>query len=306
MGGPRSRTETDIQAHVAVAGRRAIHNFARRQAARPTITYVPMTGEKFLHGLITPIDPKNIFFMLQTGYAADFILALTVESLNGVRNRSADGRYRAGGGPGVHPRAATAARGAGCRRVRDACGGGEGRARPPCCSSGVRTCPPDIAEKTSEIRRLLKLPADQQKFTLVYSPVRGAENELTVNSRSMLQILSPSRARRVPAARTFTLKRRPAGGSPTGESARRSLACGRSSRPFRARLRMTHAPTGASRRRAASPNRPLSPHRVPAADRLVSARSAAWYWPKGQLTGVPCAPQNRAVISSCRNLRTAL
>jgi len=47
-----------------------------------------MTGEKFLRGLITPIDPKNIFFMLQAGYPADFILGLTVESLNGVRNRS--------------------------------------------------------------------------------------------------------------------------------------------------------------------------------------------------------------------------
>ena len=52
---------------------------------------MPLTGEKFLRGLITPIDPKNIFFMLQSGYAADFILALTVESLNGVRNRSTAG-----------------------------------------------------------------------------------------------------------------------------------------------------------------------------------------------------------------------
>lgn len=56
---------------------------------RPTITYVPMTGEKFLRSLVTPIDPKNIFFMLQSGYSADFLLGLTVEGLNGVRNRSA-------------------------------------------------------------------------------------------------------------------------------------------------------------------------------------------------------------------------
>jgi hypothetical protein len=41
-----------------------------------------------------------------------------------------------------------------------------------------------------EIRRLLKLPAEQQKFALSYSPVRGAENELAVNSRSMLQIMA--------------------------------------------------------------------------------------------------------------------
>ena len=47
----------------------------------------------------------------------------------------------------------------------------------------------DIVEKAAEVRRLLKLPADQQKFTLTYSPVRGAEGELTVNSRSMLQIM---------------------------------------------------------------------------------------------------------------------
>ncbi len=49
--------------------------------------------------------------------------------------------------------------------------------------------PADILEKSAEIRRLLKLPADQQKFVLTYSPMRGAANELAVNSRSMLQIL---------------------------------------------------------------------------------------------------------------------
>jgi hypothetical protein len=74
-----------IQGNYASIGGQAIYT------DRPTITYVPMTGEKFLRGLITPIDPKNIFFMLQSGYAADFILGLAVESLNGVRNRSAAG-----------------------------------------------------------------------------------------------------------------------------------------------------------------------------------------------------------------------
>jgi hypothetical protein len=47
----------------------------------------------------------------------------------------------------------------------------------------------DTVEKTAEIRRLLKLPAEPQKFALTYSPVRGTTNELAVNSRSMLQIM---------------------------------------------------------------------------------------------------------------------
>ena len=81
VGGTVS-SQNAIQGNFAAAGAQAVYT------DRPTITYVPMTGEKFLRGLITPIDPKNVFFMMQAGYPADFLLGLTVESLNGVRNRS--------------------------------------------------------------------------------------------------------------------------------------------------------------------------------------------------------------------------
>jgi hypothetical protein len=156
---------------------------------RPTITYVPLTGEKFLRGLITPIDPKNIFFMLQSGYAADFLLALTVESLNGVRNRStAGGTVRAADPEFTRAldllREVQAAGAFGMRVEEDKVKG----------STGVvffrrDDVPPEVAEKGAEIRRLLKLAADPQKFTLTYSPMRGGNDELAVNSRSMLQIM---------------------------------------------------------------------------------------------------------------------
>jgi hypothetical protein len=156
---------------------------------RPTITYVPLTGEKFLRGLITPIDPKNIFFMLQAGYAADFILALTVESLNGVRNRSTTGGTVREADPEFVRalqlmREVQAAGAFGMRVEEDKAKG----------ATGVvffrrDDVAPEIAEKGAEVRRLLKLPADQQRFVLTYSPVRGAEGELAVNSRSMLQIM---------------------------------------------------------------------------------------------------------------------
>jgi len=156
---------------------------------RPTITYVPMTGEKFLRGLITPIDPKNIFFMLQSGYAADFVLGLTVESLNGVRNRStAGGTVREADPEFVRAlgllREVQAAGAFGMRVEEDKVKG----------STGVvffrrDDVTADILEKAAEVRQLLKLPADQQRFVLTYSPGRGAEGELSVNSRSLLQIM---------------------------------------------------------------------------------------------------------------------
>lgn len=156
---------------------------------RPTVTYLPMTGEKFLRGLITPIEPKHIFFMLQAGYAADFLLGLTVESLNGVRNRSVvAGAVREADPDFIRV----------LELLRDVQAAGAVSMRVETDKDKGETSvlllrrdemPDDIKEKTAEIRRLLKLSPDQQRLVLTYSPIRGAENELAVNSRSMLQIM---------------------------------------------------------------------------------------------------------------------
>jgi hypothetical protein len=176
-------TERAIQGNFLAAGGQAIYT------DRPTVTYVPLTGEKFLRGLITPIDPKNIFYLLQSGYAADFILGMAVESLNGVRNRStAGGTVREADpefGQALELLKQVQAAGAfGMRVEEDKVKG----------STGVvffrrDDVSPEIAQKAAEIRRLLKLPAEPQKFTLTYSPMRGEDKELAVNSRSMLQIM---------------------------------------------------------------------------------------------------------------------
>jgi hypothetical protein len=157
---------------------------------RPTITYTPITGQKFLRGLITPIDPKNIFFMLQAGYAADFVLALTVESLNGVRNRSTV----AGGVREADPEFVRALQL--LREVQMSGGFGmrvqENKDKTATSVLFFRreNLPPDILAKAAEIRRLLKLPPGGQEFQLVYSPAAGGEGQLGVGSRSMLQIMA--------------------------------------------------------------------------------------------------------------------
>jgi hypothetical protein len=155
---------------------------------RPTITYTPMTGQKFLRGLMTPIEPKNIFFMLQAGYPADFVLALTVESLNGVHNRSA------AAGREAEPdfirvlqllREVQAAGGLGMRVEEN-----KDKTETTVMFFRRDNLTPEMTDKLGELRRLLKLPADQQQFKLVYSPVGGGEGELAVGSRSMIQIMS--------------------------------------------------------------------------------------------------------------------
>ncbi len=177
-------TRNAIQGNSVGAGGQAIYT------DRPTITYVPLTGEKFLRSLMTPIDPKNIFFMLQSGYAADFVLGLTVEGLNGVRNRSTAGGAVRDADPEFLRalqllREVQAAGAVGMRVEVDKVKG----------ATAVFFFRRDdesaeIREKSAEIRRLLRLPAEASRLVLTYSPMRGAEGELAVNSRSMLQILS--------------------------------------------------------------------------------------------------------------------
>ena len=173
-----------IQGNFIAAGAQAVYT------DRPTITYVPLTGEKFLRGLITPIDPKNIFFMLQAGYPADFLLSLTVESLNGVRNRSTAGGTLREADPdflrAMQLMREVQAAGAVGMRVE------EDKAKNASAVLFFRRddLAPETVDKIVEIRRLLRLPPEQQKFVLTYSPVRGSTNELAVNSRSMLQIMS--------------------------------------------------------------------------------------------------------------------
>jgi len=139
--------------------------------------------------MITPIDRKNIFAMLQSGCAADFILGLTVESLNVVPNRSTAGGIVREASPDFIRalkliREVQAEAAMGMRVEEDKTKG----------ATGVlffrrEDVKAETLTKTAEIRRLLKMPAEGQKFALIYAPGRGTDTELAVNSRSMLQIM---------------------------------------------------------------------------------------------------------------------
>ena len=176
-------SESAVQGDFASIGGQAIYT------DRPTITYTPLTGQKFLQGLLTPIEPKNIFFMLQSGYAADFVLGLTVESLNGVHNRStAGGAVREADpefGRALQLLREVQVEGAVGMRVLQ----NKDKTETAVVFFRRDNLPQDLLDKLAEIRRLLKVPPDQHQFNLIYSPTVGGEGELAVGSRSMLQIM---------------------------------------------------------------------------------------------------------------------
>lgn len=55
---------------------------------RPTISYTPITGERYMNALVRPIPPQAIFAMIETGHPADLVLRVTVRAINGRYNSS--------------------------------------------------------------------------------------------------------------------------------------------------------------------------------------------------------------------------
>lgn len=162
---------------------------AVRYTDRPTITYSPLTGDKFLRGLMTPIRPGSLFALLQSGYEADFVLALGLESLNGLHNpvSTQGGQVATGSHDFTHA----------LELLRDIQRAGALTFRMESGAHGEemlmfirqRNMAPETAAKIEELRALLGMEPNDGRINLVYSPLPAGKGELAVQTRSMLQIL---------------------------------------------------------------------------------------------------------------------
>ncbi len=139
---------------------------------RPTITYTPMTGDKFLRGLLSPIPTRPYSTSCNRVTRPISSSAWSVESLNGLRNRStAAGRLRAADPKFVHALE--------LMREIQVAGGvsigvepGKTEGDTTVVVFGRESLPPETLEKSAALRRLLGLPADQTPSGS--SPRRGA------------------------------------------------------------------------------------------------------------------------------------
>jgi hypothetical protein len=154
---------------------------------RPTITYSPMMGEKFTKSLMTPIPVPGILFLLQSGYPADYVIRITVQTINGMENRyggslsgrTADRKFH---------QLLTA-----LRRIQLAGGLGM-RVKPVGEKNAIvmffRPLTDEaIAGEFKKVRELLGLDADAREFRVVYGSFAADGKEIAVLSRSMLQVM---------------------------------------------------------------------------------------------------------------------
>lgn len=152
---------------------------------KPTISYAPLTGDKFTQGLLRPIPPASVFQMIQAGYPADFILSATTRALNGNYNRSAGVNARPSDPQFVELsellRRIQRSEGLGMRIEKRE----NGDTTLLFFRGGANA---QLDEDIARVRKLLGVKQSAE-FNLVYGATARNDSEIALLTRSMLEIL---------------------------------------------------------------------------------------------------------------------
>jgi hypothetical protein len=157
---------------------------------RPTITYVPMTGNAFIKSLLTPLTPENLMFAIQSGVPADMIFKLTVASINGLRSRSVPIA-------GFRPAEQKFLRVVEIMRSLQISGAirlktikGKDDQESTTISFWSKGAPPEISMQISELCGLLGLDPGADRYRLVSGITPENNREIAMQSLPVMQLLS--------------------------------------------------------------------------------------------------------------------
>lgn len=153
----------------------------------PTVTYMPLSGERFTRSLLSPMPPGSLLAMMEAGWAGDYLLRISVRSINGVRNTSRAELFAQAGDPEFETVAAAMRRlqGSGALTVR--------LHEMEHGVSGVAQVSPVLSDlQRADIERLktlLGLKFDGAEVKVVFAARPTAPGELAISTRSMFEVL---------------------------------------------------------------------------------------------------------------------
>ncbi|HTL59898.1 MAG TPA: hypothetical protein VL361_29775 [Candidatus Limnocylindrales bacterium] len=178
-----------LSSAAAVQGNYLSAGGAARFTDRPTITYTPLTGPKFIRSLMSPLPPESVLYTVQSGWPANAVFYSAVGAMNGLKNQETTI-------DGMTPpdpkflRALELLRkiqltGAVGLRVRQ--GGSQG-------SSTILTFQTkDITDETladiKELRGLLRLDPNATEIQIAFGATASSDRELALQTRSILHIM---------------------------------------------------------------------------------------------------------------------
>jgi hypothetical protein len=155
---------------------------------RPTITYTPLSGDKFARSLLQPLPPSEVFELVQAGYPADAVLLITIRAISGIYNRSGIGQRAREADPEFYPLldALRRLQLSGAVSIRLEKRGSEERGM--LILSGKRAA--EASQDLQFVRKTLDVTPDRNgEVTVTFGLLPRGANEIAVLTRSMAEIL---------------------------------------------------------------------------------------------------------------------
>lgn len=162
---------------------------AGKYTDRPTITYAPITGEKFNKSFMTPIPPSAILFLTESGWPPEMIFPIVLDSINGLRSYRGGGRHARMGDPEFY-RAITLfqkIRSSGYTSMRVVKNKDE--KEDTLIILRRKNIPDGIAELLQELEELLGLQPGIGELKVTYGDIAETNQELALQTMSMLRIM---------------------------------------------------------------------------------------------------------------------
>ena len=185
--------ETGVDAGVQVSPRsRAGDTFGAiaysgRYADRPTITYTPLSGDKFAKNLMTPLPIPGVLLLIQSGYSPDVVMRICVSVVNGLENA-----YGGAGSPRQGSRNFREFLNA-LRQSHDVGGAGLRVKTTKEKQTVVMLVPPSddarVKVPATRMRELLKLDPTINEYAVVFGSHAENDREIAILTRSVMEIL---------------------------------------------------------------------------------------------------------------------
>ena len=165
-----------------------------RWAESPTITFNPMSGEKFTRSLLQPISPTDLWELVEAGWPISDIFKVAVRSINGLHATTTTNALKHPGDPDFYRVIALLQE----LQSADAFGldveerGGKGTGVVTFFRSA--TADKSSMEAARTARELLRLNPDAKEFKLSFGALPRDDKEIAMLTRSMLEILMEATA----------------------------------------------------------------------------------------------------------------
>lgn len=161
---------------------------AGRYYDRPTITYNPLTGEKFARTLMIPVPPATVLGLVEGGYPIDLVFRIILHSINGIQNQFGGPARTRRADPEFYPLLEKLrhiqASGAVAMRMKKM---DKQEALIMVFRKGKNE---EIEKEGRELRRMLGLREGGDEFRVVYGSASTSDDELALHTRSILEVLT--------------------------------------------------------------------------------------------------------------------